>query len=75
MARFIEIGYRHIHLYTEPWRLPALNIYLNLGYVPFFDVPDAPSRWRAIRAQLQWPFAARGVMAARRDTPAVAVRA
>jgi mycothiol synthase len=56
-ARFIEIGYRHIHLYTEDWRLAALKIYLKLGYVPYLYTPEMPERWRAICAQVQWPFA------------------
>ncbi len=54
-ARFLEIGYRCIHLYTEPWRLPALKIYLKLGYVPLLDAPEAPDCWRAICAELDWP--------------------
>ena len=56
-ARFIVIGYRHIHLYTEDWRLAALNIYLRLGYVPYLCTPEMEERWRAICGQLQWPFA------------------
>jgi mycothiol synthase len=55
-ARFIEAGYRNIHLYTEDWRLPALKTYLKLGYVPFLFSPEMPERWQAICAQLQWPF-------------------
>lgn len=53
----IEAGCRPIHLYTEDWRLPALKTYLRLGYVPFIDEPHVLERWRAICAQLQWPFA------------------
>jgi mycothiol synthase len=34
-ARFIEVGYRHIHLYTEHWRLAAIKTYLKLGYIPY----------------------------------------
>lgn len=55
-ARFIEAGYRNIHLYTEDWRLPALKTYLKLGYVPFLFSPEMLERWQAICAQLQWPF-------------------
>ena len=55
-ARLIDGGYRNIHLYTEHWRLPALKIYLKLGYVPFLYTPEMPERWQAICAQLQWPF-------------------
>ncbi|MBN2304936.1 MAG: GNAT family N-acetyltransferase [Anaerolineae bacterium] len=55
-ARLIAGGYRNIHLYTEHWRLPALKIYLKLGYVPFLYLPEMPERWRAICAELDWPF-------------------
>jgi mycothiol synthase len=55
-ARCIEIGYRHIHLYTEHWRLPALKIYLMLGYVPYLYIPEMPERWRDVCAQLGWPY-------------------
>lgn len=55
-ARFIDAGYRNIHLYTEDYRLPALKTYLKLGYIPFLSTPEMPERWQAICAQLQWPF-------------------
>lgn len=55
-ARFIEAGYRNIHLYTDDWRLPALKTYLKLGYVPYLCTPEMPERWRAVCAQLDWPF-------------------
>jgi len=55
-ARFIEAGCRPIHLYTEGYRLPALKTYLKLGCIPFLYTPEMPERWRAICAQLQWPF-------------------
>lgn len=54
-ARFIEAGFRNIHLYTEDWRLPALKTYLKLGYVPFLYTPEMPERWQAVCAQLGWP--------------------
>ena len=55
-ARFIAVGYRQIHLYTEDFRLPALKTYLKLGYIPFLSTPEMPERWRAVCAQLRWPF-------------------
>jgi len=55
-ARLIGAGYRDIHLYTEHWRLAALKTYLKLGYEPFLFAPEMPERWRAVCAQLRWPF-------------------
>ncbi len=55
-ARLIQEGCRHIHLYTEHWRLAALKTYLKLGYVPYLYMPEMLERWRAICEQLQWEF-------------------
>jgi len=55
-VRLIDAGYRHIHLYTEHWRLAALKTYLKLGYVPFLYIPEMTERWRTICTQLEWPF-------------------
>ncbi len=55
-ARFIAAGYHNIHLYTEDWRLAALRTYFKLGYVPLLFAPDMPDRWRAVCAQLDWPY-------------------
>ena len=55
-ARFIEIGYRNIHLFTEHWRLAALKIYLKLGYIPFLYTPGSAACWRVICQQVRWPF-------------------
>jgi len=55
-ARFIEMGYRHIHLYTEDFRLPALKTYLALGYVPFIYTREMATRWEIICEQLAWPY-------------------
>ncbi len=59
--RFLEHGYRHIHLYTESRRLAALKTYLKLGYVAYLDPPAMPAvqeRWHTIHQQLARPFAA-----------------
>lgn len=55
-ARFIHVGYRHIHLYTEDFRLPALKTYLTLGYVPFIYTREMFHRWEMICNQLYWPY-------------------
>ena len=55
-ARMIAAGYAHIHLYTEPYRLAALKIYLKLGYLPFLSIPGETDVWREICEQLAWPY-------------------
>ncbi len=55
-SRFIHSGYRIIHLYTEPYRLAALKIYLKLGYIPLLESPDSHLLWHHICSQLDWPF-------------------
>ncbi len=55
-VRFLDEGYRHIHLYTEDWRLAALKTYLELGYLPLLYLPEMRQRWQTICTQLQWPF-------------------
>ncbi len=55
-VRLIRAGFRHIHLYTEHWRLPALKTYLKLGYVPFLYNSEMWEQWRTICEQLKWPF-------------------
>ena len=55
-ARFIEIGYPSIHLFTEHYRLPALAIYLRLDYRPLLYRPEMVDLWQAVCAKLQRPF-------------------
>ncbi len=47
-ARLIDEGYRHIHLYTEDWRLAAIKTYLKLGYIPLLYLPEMEERWRRV---------------------------
>lgn len=55
-ARFIEIGYPSIHLFTEHYRLPALNIYLRLGYLPLLYRPEMFNLWQEVCRGLKRPF-------------------
>ncbi len=55
-ARLLAAGYRDIHLYTEHFRLPALKIYLKLGYVPFLHTEEMLPLWRDICQKLDWPY-------------------
>ena len=50
--RLIEAGYRRIYLLTDDFRLPAIRIYLALGYAPLYYVPIMQERWQAVLRQL-----------------------
>lgn len=54
--RFLDAGYRRIQLHTEHYRLPAVHIYLKLGYVPVMASPEAVSLWEEVCAQIGWAF-------------------
>jgi mycothiol synthase len=41
-------GYRRIYLLTDDFRLPAIRIYLALGYAPLFHTPGMQERWQAV---------------------------
>jgi len=56
VRRFLSAGYERIHLLTDDWRLPALKIYLKLGFVPFLFEPGLEARWEVICEKLAWPF-------------------
>ena len=55
-ARLLQNRYKVIHLYTEPFRLAALKIYLTLGYKPFLETPESTILWEHICSNLRWPF-------------------
>ena len=50
-ARLLAAGYEEVYLLTDDWRLPALSIYLKLGYRPLLFAPDMEVRWQAVYAQ------------------------
>ena len=56
VGRLVGAGYRHIYLCTDDWRLPAITVYLRLGWLPFLYAPDMADRWQTVCAQLGWPF-------------------
>lgn len=55
-AQFIERGYPSIHLFTEHYRLPAITIYLRLGYLPLLYRPEMFDLWRGICTAVKRPF-------------------
>ena len=55
-VRMLAEGYRHIHLYTEHWRLAAIGMYLKLGYVPLPEPPETVELWRRVYTRLGLSF-------------------
>jgi mycothiol synthase len=54
--RYLRAGYHNIYLKTDDFRLPAIKIYLRLGYVPLLYLPEMAERWRVICGQLGWEY-------------------
>jgi len=52
VRRFLEAGYRRIYLKTDDFRLPAIRVYLGLGFEPSFYREDMQSRWQAVQSKL-----------------------
>ena len=45
-----------IYLSTDDWRLPAIKVYLKLGYEPLLYADDMKGRWKAVCGKLGWPM-------------------
>lgn len=56
VRRLLDAGYRSVRVGTEPRRLPAIALYLSLGFVPFRHDERAIERWERIHARLDRPF-------------------
>ncbi len=54
VRRLLEAGYRRIFLKTDDWRLPALVVYLRMGFVPLLYEEGMAERWRGVYAELGW---------------------
>ena len=52
LAYALSLPPRSIVLRTDDFRLPAIKIYLKLGFTPFFDHSSYPERWRLIGTRL-----------------------
>ena len=55
VGRFIQIGYRHIFVGVQGWRLPAVRCYLSLGFVPLLHTEELLPRWQRVCDQIGWP--------------------
>lgn len=52
VRRLLQGGYRHIFLGVQPWRLPAIQAYLRVGFQPFIHATELAERWRLVFAAL-----------------------
>ncbi|MCC7263040.1 MAG: GNAT family N-acetyltransferase [Candidatus Latescibacteria bacterium] len=51
-AYALTLAKRPIMLRTDDFRLPAIKVYLRLGFTPLLDHPSYPERWRLLAARL-----------------------
>ena len=50
---FVRLGCQSVSLWTDDWRLPAIHVYLSLGFKPVMTRTDMPGRWAAIYENLK----------------------
>jgi mycothiol synthase len=55
-ARLVNAGYEQIFLETHDYRLPAIKIYLSMGWVPLLYCEEMYERWKSICEELKWPY-------------------
>ena len=54
VARFlVSRGCKAVSLNSDDWRLPAIHIYLSMGFVPVMNREDMPARWAAVYQKLK----------------------
>ena len=46
-------GCETVQLLTDDWRLPAIHLYLSMGFEPVMSRRDMPERWAAIMSELE----------------------
>ncbi len=46
-------GCELVSLLTDDWRLPAIHLYLSLGFEPVMNREDMPGRWNAVINELE----------------------
>ena len=54
MRFFFGRGRERMELLTDDWRLPAIKLYLNLGFEPVLRRGDMPERWEVVFGELGW---------------------
>lgn len=56
MQALKEVGFKRFVIFTDDFRVPALRIYLKLGWHPVYHADDMEGRWDAIGRQLKLDF-------------------
>ncbi len=46
-------GYSMVILFTDDWRLPAIGLYLSMGFEPQMTREDMPERWERVGRNLE----------------------
>ena len=49
----VDKGYARVILYTDDWRLPAIGLYLSMGFEPQMTRRDMPGRWERVMEQVE----------------------
>jgi mycothiol synthase len=56
IRRLLSAGYEDIRVCVQEHRLPALHLYLQLGFEPFLHSLEVEKRWRRVCELLTLPF-------------------
>jgi mycothiol synthase len=54
--RLVEAGYNRIYLETHDEMIPAISVYLKLGWIPYLYSEEMVGRWESIFETLKRPF-------------------
>jgi len=57
LHKFLSDGRSAALLHTDDFRLPALSVYLKLGFRPALAHENQRARWQAVLQELRWPEA------------------
>lgn len=61
LYRFRERGFRRVALSTNPPRLGAIKVYLQLGFRPAYKETTDAEIWRPVLRRLGWPHQANAI--------------
>ena len=56
LGRFLSAGYENIRVCVQEHRLPAMHLYLHLGFEPFLHSTEIEKRWQRICEVMGMPY-------------------